>query len=160
MTVGISIVFMQMHVNNRNLGSQQINEFQIVVPGCLAQIGVPEIQAHSHMGLGLRGESPKPFEKAVKILRESQRSVLHGEHDAVSAQHAGQRNDTPDIGIQPLVCAQMYVEEGGPDIVSELYGFRKALSMVRVGQIDVKRGVDGTPNIVFDACISNTDAGL
>ncbi len=41
---------MQVNMDDRDSGIEQVDELKVVIEGYLAQVGMSQIQAHSHMG--------------------------------------------------------------------------------------------------------------
>ena len=52
----VAIVLVEVNMYDRNLRVEQIDEFEEIIPGCSAQIGMSYVQAHAHSGHGIRGK--------------------------------------------------------------------------------------------------------
>src|SRR5437870_11487254 len=78
-TVAVSIIFVEVQVNDRNLLGQSIQETPVVVSRGFAKIGVAEVETHPRMRKGKLTALVQRVKKAIEIFRASEHGVFQGE---------------------------------------------------------------------------------
>src|SRR5207247_2263822 len=112
-TVAVSIIFVEVQVNDRNLLGQSIEETPVIISRGFIKIGMAEVETHPRMREGEVTALVQRGKESIEIFRASEHGVFQRELEAGFGGQQQRRSQCVDEPFSALGSVQVQVQQFG-----------------------------------------------
>src|SRR3989442_11763794 len=159
-TVAVSIIFVQVQVNNRNLLGQSIQETPEVISRGFAKIGVAEVKTHPRMRKGQFAALLQLRKEAIEIFRTREHGVFQRKLEAGFGAQQQRPSQRFNESLRTLAKVQVQVQQCGANFGGELDRAVKTAVLGVAQRIEFQRGVHGKFHALRRGGLTDIATGL